>query len=56
MGLKLGQNINFWPFFRFLSVFDRDTGFLVATQFPGRDQVFWSRPSFLVATPFPGRD
>ena len=37
MGLKLGQNINFWLFFRFLSV-------------SGRDKCFWSRQSFLVET------
>ena len=54
MGLKLGQNINFLPFLGFCSVFGHDTSFLVATQFPDRDQVFWSRPSFLVATQFPG--
>ena len=52
MGLKLDQNINFRPFFRFLSVFGHDTGFLVATQFPGRDQVFWLRPIFWTATDF----
>ena len=56
MGLKIGQNITFRPILGFYSVFCRDTGFLVATQFPGRDQVFWLRPSFLVATQFPGRD
>ena len=37
MGLKLGQNINIWLFFRFLSV-------------SGRDKRFWSRQSFLVET------
>ena len=44
MGLKLGQNITFWPFLGFCSVFGRDTVF------------FRSRPSFLVATQFSGRD
>ena len=37
MGLKLGQNINFRPFFRFLSI-------------SGGDKAFWSRQSLLVAT------
>ena len=62
MGLKIGQNINFWPFLGFSSVFGRDTAswprhsffrlrpsFLVVTVF-GRDIVFG------VATKFPGRD
>ena len=69
MGLKLGQNINFRPFLGVCSVFGRDAAslsqhcffrlqpsFLVVTQFPGRDQVFWSRHSFLVGTQFPGHD
>ena len=69
MGLKLGQNIKFRPFLGLCSVFGRDEAclsqhcffrsrpsFLVATQFPGCDQVFWSRHSFLVGTQFLGRD
>ena len=48
MGLKLGQNINFWLFF---------FGFLSVS---GCDKAFWSRQGFLVATkPFgcdTGRD
>ena len=44
MGLKLGQNINFWLFFfAFLSV-------------SGRDKDFWSRQGFLVVTKPSGRD
>ena len=37
MGLKLGQNINFWLFFFGFSAF------LVATWLSGRDKAFWSR-------------
>ena len=50
MGLKLGQKLNFQPFFRFLQRFWSRQSFLVATQSPGRDI------GFLVATQFPGRD
>ena len=65
MGLKIGQNINFWPFLGFSSVFGRGTAswsqnnffwsrpsFLVMTQFPGRDLVFWLQHNLLVATKF----
>ena len=37
MGLKLGQNINFWLFFFGFSAF------LVATRLSGRNKAFWSR-------------
>ena len=56
MGLKIGQNINFRHFFKFLqrfrsrhSFFRSRPSFLVMTVF-GRDTVF------RVATKFPGRD
>ena len=52
MGLKLGQNINFRPFFRFLIVFGRDTGFLVATKFSGCNTISWSRLIFWIAIGF----
>ena len=47
MGLKLGQNINFWLFFLVSQRFWSRQGFLVATEPSGRDT---GRDILLVAT------
>ena len=49
MGLKLGQNINFWPFLGFCSVSGRDTGRDIKSGRDinsGRDIKFWTATGF----------